>query len=175
MRRLAAVMFAVLFTIAMLSAALAQSTPGKGKKEAHESGGTAKSKETAALSPGVYDHTFKLEKERDGFDGTGVLKMQLDLNADGTFTLAAYVSSDELGLNNQLFTKLRGTWKQQEDRIVESDLEAQYYDVNAKNMTAWGPPPDGKTTDNARIRNVTKTRFEEFDPTTGKWVTWNKR
>ena len=177
MKRFAVVMFAALFVTGMLSVTLAQSPVREGRKESAGSGGTAKTEETAKLLPGAYDQVAKLEfsKEKDGFNGTGVMKMQLDLMADGTFTLVAYVTSKELQFDNQLFIKLRGKWKQQADRIVESDLEVQYYDLGAKTMSAWGPPETGKTTDNARIRNVTKTTFEEFDPTTKKWVTWNKR
>ena len=188
MKKIATVIFVCLFVTGAFSLTSAQapvgdnkseSTPSAAepKKDAAAPANETKTEEVAALTPGLYHYEaadIEFTEEEDGFNGTGILKFQLDLKADGTFTTEAYLTSADLGVTEQLFYKNRGKWKQDGDKVVQSELLEQYYNVDSKSMSPWAPPEEGKTTTTSKIRNVTKDTFQEYDEDSKTWYTWTK-
>ncbi|MEZ5584041.1 MAG: hypothetical protein R3F37_16045 [Candidatus Competibacteraceae bacterium] len=69
----------------------------------------------AAIIPGLYqseESGVEFNAEDDGFNGTGVYKLQLDLKADGTFTMTGYVTAADAGFKDQPIFRIRGRWQQ---------------------------------------------------------------
>jgi hypothetical protein len=131
----------------------------------------------AQLNPGMYqfeETDVQFTTDEDGFNGTGVYKLQLDIKADSTFTMTGYVTAADAGLTNQPIFKVRGYWKQDGEKLIASDMLEQYYDFDSKTFSPWEPPEDNQVMETVKIRNVTDTTFQEYDKETGSWMTWSR-
>ncbi|MEE4378922.1 MAG: hypothetical protein V2J55_15625 [Candidatus Competibacteraceae bacterium] len=129
------------------------------------------------LTPGLYqaeESDVEFNEDDDGFNGTGVYKLQLDIKADGAFSLSGYVSAADAGLSDQPIFRIRGRWKQEKETLIASDMLEQFYDFQSNTFSPWEPPEDGQATDIIRIRNVTQDTFQEYDEDSGSWMTWSK-
>ncbi|NJN46029.1 MAG: hypothetical protein HC808_05590 [Candidatus Competibacteraceae bacterium] len=131
----------------------------------------------APLSPGLYqseESDVQFNEDDDGFDGTGVYKLQLDIKADGAFSLSGYVSAADAGLSDQPIFRIRGRWKQEQDTLIASDMLEQFYDFESKTFSPWESPENNQSTEIIKIRNVTQDTFQEYDEDSGSWMTWSK-
>ncbi|MFH0880584.1 MAG: hypothetical protein V2A34_12785 [Lentisphaerota bacterium] len=133
-------------------------------------------RECAAVNPGLYaqDIVMPFTEENDGFDGTGIMKAQWNLKDNGTFTAEANLTIPEADIKNVLFYKLKGSWKQEENHLVQTDLLEQTYDFSKNKLSSWSVPEDTGNVQTSIVRNVTAKTFQEFDDDNQKWGTWTK-
>ncbi|MEZ4525548.1 MAG: hypothetical protein R2941_06465 [Desulfobacterales bacterium] len=136
-----------------------------------------KTESFAKLSPGVYSFEqsgIQFMEEEDGFSGTGSQKLQLDLKPDGTFAITTYVTIPESGIQNQAFINFRGKWKQEGDKLIQSEILAQYFNFETGSFSPWEAPDGWETEVTVKIRNITPGTFQEYDEESKTWATWSK-
>ncbi|MGE0084408.1 MAG: hypothetical protein AB7S75_08300 [Desulfococcaceae bacterium] len=137
----------------------------------------SKTESPAILSPGLYhyeENTIEFSEEEDGFSGTGSQKLQMDLKTDGIFAITTYVTIPEAGIQNQAIINFRGRWKQDGDKLIQSEILVQYYDFDNNSFSPWEAPEHGETEVTVKIRNITPGTFQEYDENSGTWVTWSR-
>jgi len=146
-----------------------------GKTEPDPSGPDSKTESPANLSPGLYhyeENGVEFAEEEDGISGTGTQKMQMDLKADGTFTITIYATVPETGMEDQIIRNFRGTWKQDGEKLIQSGILARYFNFESNSFSLWESPDDGETEVVLKIRNITPGTFQEYDEASDSWITW---
>ena len=123
-------------------------------------------KKETTISPGTYELTYM---DADG----NFLLSQLDLNSDGTYFVSIYLTSESLGISQQLIGEFKGSYSISGKEITYTNQLERFFDWTDGNYSPW-ELPDGGSTDNSRIRNITPTTFQEYLDDNGEWMTWTK-
>jgi len=150
---------------------------GDAKAEPNSAAPDSRTEISAKLSSGLYHYEesgVEFAEEEDGISGTGTQKMQMDLKADGTFTLTIYATVPETGMEEQIIKNFRGTWKQDREKLIQSGILAQYFNFESNSFSPWESPDEGETEVVLQIRNITPGTFQEYDEASDTWITWIK-
>ncbi len=147
------------------------------KTEATPPASDSKTEAVAKLSPGLYHYEetgIEFAEEEDGISGTGSQKMQMDLKADGTFTITTWLTIPEAGIQEQVISSFRGNWRQDGEKLIQSGILAQYFNFETNSFSPWEAPDGWETEITVNIRNVTPGTFQEYDEESKTWATWSK-
>ena len=127
----------------------------------------------AALTFGVYEHEEMLQYTEaiEGVNARITILSQLEIKTGGAYASQAFMTSQELSLNNLLYMEMKGNFLLKGETVIFSNMLERLYDLYTGQFSVWATPEDGPT-DESLIRNITSSTFQTFDD--NEWITWTK-
>jgi hypothetical protein len=125
------------------------------------------------LSQGTYEAEINRTFHAGESEHAMTLKLQITVNSDGTYLEQGYVTVHGTEIKDRLATEEKGNYSQTGDQLITSERLERKLNVETNAWSAWSVPASGSE-DTDRIRNITSTTFQIYDPQEKAWFTFSK-
>jgi hypothetical protein len=123
--------------------------------------------------PTLSTGTYQAERTGDIEGHATTIRLQLTINADGTYFQQGFATLYGTAIKDQLIIEEKGSYVQEGETLITKDRQERNFNITTQSWDPW-KVPSGGSSDRDRIRNVTPTTFQVYEKSEKKWYTFSK-